>query len=113
MRDHIRRLAQPATARFQTGCNALPEPLTRAAASSDRVLEPNAAPGPHRVPSKLDPVLTPCSVANEQQNENEGSWQGFSAIGETGFEPATARPPAGAIQVYPVRFGALQRSELL
>ncbi len=25
-------------------------------------------------------------------------------IGETGFEPATARPPAGAIQTYRVRF---------
>ena len=29
-------------------------------------------------------------------------------IGETGFEPATARPPAGAIQAYPVLFGALE-----
>ena len=34
-------------------------------------------------------------------------------IGETGFEPATARPPAGAIQAYPPRFGARQHSELL
>src|SRR5215208_2869899 len=30
-------------------------------------------------------------------------------VGETGFEPATARPPAGAIQAYPVRFGWLER----
>jgi hypothetical protein len=34
-------------------------------------------------------------------------------IGETGFEPATARPPAGAIQTYPLRFSALKRSQLL
>ena len=37
----------------------------------------------------------------------------FVSIGETGFEPATARPPAGAIQAYPLRFSALQPSELL
>jgi hypothetical protein len=34
------------------------------------------------------------------------------SVGETGFEPATARPPAGGFWAYPVRLGALQRSQL-
>jgi hypothetical protein len=35
--------------------------------------------------------------------------QGFRLIGETGFEPATARPPAGAKGFCRARFGALER----
>ena len=50
---------QPATTRFRTGCNALSKPLTRASEPSDHALEPNSAPDPHRVPSKLDPGLDP------------------------------------------------------
>jgi hypothetical protein len=36
-----------------------------------------------------------------------------ATIGETGFEPATARPPAEAIQAHPVRFSALKPFQLL
>ena len=38
--------------------------------------------------------------------------QGFISIGETGFEPATARPPAGAIQAYPALLDVLEPVEL-
>ena len=73
--------------------------------------EPDPAPCPHRVPSELDPVLSPCPCRHRAAEYR--SEQGLSVIGETGFEPATARPPAGAIQAHPLRFGALKRSKLL
>ena len=54
-----------------------------------------------------DYFLGPCAWMTET-----GSSPAVSMIGETGFEPATARPPAGAIQAYPLLFGALEPSEL-
>ena len=60
--------AQPATTRFRTGCNAQSEPLTRASEPSGYALEPNFAPGRHRVPSNLDPVVSRARVAAERQN---------------------------------------------
>ena len=92
------------------GRTVLSEPST-ARRSSDHALEPISAPGPRRVPSGLDPVLPRARVAAERQNM--AFKQGFSVIEETGFEPATARPPAGAIEAHLLRFSALERFELL
>jgi hypothetical protein len=37
----------------------------------------------------------------------------FVSIGKTGFESATARPPAGAIQAYPPLLGVVEAFELV
>jgi hypothetical protein len=91
------------------------KPLIRASEPSDHAVKPNSSPDPHRVPSRLDPRLDP--VPSRRAQPPSGGRMlplaGLFVIGETGFEPATARPPAGAIQAYRLRFSALQRSELL
>ena len=43
----------------EPGATHCRRPITRASESSDHALEPNSAPGPHRVPSNLDPGLAP------------------------------------------------------
>src|SRR6476646_7832206 len=61
---------------------------------------------------KLDPECpigpeTPLHRFGEQRHLQETS------IGETGFEPATARPPAGTIQACGLTLGAVERCSLL
>ena len=51
-------------------------------------------------------VPTPQEVAGGRTNFGATHEQPFS-IGETGFAPATGRPPAGAIQASPLRFATL------
>jgi hypothetical protein len=49
-----------------------------------------------RSAAKLDPNWTPRGMAATRVAPTKpGSLQAFHEIGETGFEPATARPPAG------------------
>ena len=54
-----------------------------------------------------------CSMPRRTGTENPAYYQAFSLIGETGFEPATARPPAGAIRFCQAVCGGIERSELL
>jgi hypothetical protein len=100
-------VVQPATARFRTGRNALSEPLYRASEPSDYALEPNFAFGRHRIPSMFVPRLSPSE--GRRRPAKYGYEQGFSMIRETGLEPATARPPAGAIQAHRLLLGGLKR----
>ena len=53
-----------------------------------------------------------CTPAQCTAQELIPLYRGF-VIGETGFEPATARPPAGAIQAYPQLFSDREPFELL
>ena len=49
-----------------------------------------------RAREKLDPRLDPSSRSvSSPRNDKSPALQGFRLVGETGFEPATARPPAG------------------
>src|SRR3954447_21662847 len=53
--------------------------------------------GPYRRRmQKLDPVLDPVARNGRCSEPAKAlGYQGFREVGETGFEPATARPPAG------------------
>src|SRR5215203_716902 len=53
----------------------------------------NSSPRARDCP-RFVPVATP---AAHPKTTKAPHWQGFREIGETGFEPATARPPAGTI----------------
>jgi hypothetical protein len=68
----------------------------------------------HATPvQQLHPNCTPGGRGRAFPQKPKGAHlRAFLSIGETGFEPATARPPAGAIQAYPLRFSALRRYEL-
>jgi hypothetical protein len=84
---------QPTTPGFRTGRSAPSEPFRRVPGPVDHALEPSCAPRWPRFPSNLFPV---CSPSECRRNLPDlAALQAFSMIGETGFEPATARPPAG------------------
>ena len=59
---------------------------------------------------EIDPHLIPvgCSLGHRWNAKSPG-FQGLLEVGETGFEPATARPPAGGIRLSWARFGAPER----
>src|SRR5687768_8464181 len=62
------------------------------------------------VPRENDPRLIPVwPLGRHLFDQKRLDFLGFSKIGETGFEPATARPPAGAIWFCRAPFGALER----
>jgi hypothetical protein len=81
----------------RTGCNQRVEndrPARHAGYRCNAVQTPNARFGPRNRKAEL------CDFRGLR-------------IGETGFEPATARPPAGAIQFSQAAYGGVERSELL
>jgi len=53
------------------------------------------------------PCCTPSPISGLPGTTKAPDYQGFRQIGETGFEPAAARPPAGTIQVNTARSGSL------
>jgi hypothetical protein len=67
-----------------------------------------------RQPEDSDPELDPVAQ-NRASHETPRvlRLRGLRQIGETGFEPATARPPAGAIRFCGVRFSAVERCSVL
>jgi hypothetical protein len=61
----------------------------------------------------LFPVCSPRAFGDPFPRTTKAPhYQGSRRIGETGFEPATARPPAGAIQFCQAAHGAVGRCEL-
>jgi hypothetical protein len=53
-------------------------------------------------------LLPECTI-DPQHRELEHRYLQDLLVGETGFEPATARPPAGAIRLPGVAFGDVER----
>src|SRR5215217_3079481 len=66
-------------------------------ATADAYGTPQASTsGPRARSGKLDPKWTPPEATATPRGSRKGMQkQTFSEVGETGFKPATARPPAG------------------
>ncbi len=63
---------------------------------------------------KIFPVCSPSGLRDDRPRSQKAHICGpFVSIGETVFETATARPPAGAIQAYPLLPGGLEPFDLL
>jgi hypothetical protein len=99
---------QPASA-VSTYDHLVPDPRVATPVNGSRLPEPNRSCAKTATAPGLIPVCTPAVSTRGRQYQYD--LQGFRPIEETGFEPATARPPAGAIQAHWVGFSALQRVE--
>ena len=61
----------------------------------DRIVAASSRARSRRPPTELIPVCSPQASASRARTGESPANTGLSRIGETGFEPATARPPAG------------------